>query len=415
MNTSTPELLAPAGGPEQLRAAIRFGADAVYLAGKRWGMRARANNFDDKDLAWAIAYAHERGVAVHVTINTMMFDNDIDELPAYLERLDDLGVDAAIVADFGALVLLRRHAPHVAAHVSTQASVSNAEAALAYARLGASRIVLARELTLERIAELHRRVGDAVELEAFVHGSMCMAVSGRCLLSSALVGPERSASCGNCTQPCRWTWSLTEETRPDQPMPLEADSRGSYLLSANDLCMLDHLDELADAGVASFKIEGRNKGAYYVAAVTNAYRHVLDGEPASAWMGELEATSHRPFSTGFYYGKPTQNPGHAEYERERLLVAVADGSERCGDAWVTTVTCRNRAVPGDVITVLAPRQPLRSFVLGEVERFEEGERAGEATLPSNDCWQPADRLAENMRRYRFQTPFELHTGDMLCK
>ncbi|MBR3316230.1 MAG: U32 family peptidase [Atopobiaceae bacterium] len=460
MNTSTPELLAPAGGPEQLRAAIRFGADAVYLAGKRWGMRARANNFDDKDLAWAIAYAHERGVAVHVTINTMMFDNDIDELPVYLERLDDLGVDAAIVADFGALVLLRRHAPHVAAHVSTQASVSNAEAALAYARLGASRIVLARELTLERIAELHRRVGDAVELEAFVHGSMCMAVSGRCLLSSALVGPERSASCGNCTQPCRWTWSLTEETRPDQPMPLEADSRGSYLLSANDLCMLDHLDELADAGVASLKIEGRNKGAYYVAAVTNAYRHVLDGEPASAWMGELEATSHRPFSTGFYFGKPTQNPGHAEYERERLLVAVANGSERCGDAWVTTVTCRNRAVPGDVITVLAPHQPLRSFVLGEVERLEEagdecgagragaaerpgaGERTsederiaegeqfdnadqsgengqdGETAFPNDNnwqLWQPADRLAENMRRYRLQMPFELHAGDMLCK
>ena len=397
------ELLSPAGGPEQLRAAIRFGADAVYLAGRRWGMRARADNFSDNELAWAVTYAHEHGVAVHVTINTLMFDEDTDELPAYLELLDALGVDAAIVADLGALGLLQRHAPHVAAHVSTQASVTNAQSAFAYARLGARRIVLARELTLARIAELHRRLGDSVELEAFVHGSICMAVSGRCLLSSALVGPERSASCGACTQPCRWTWSLVEQTRPDQPLPLEADDRGSYLLSANDLCMLEHLDKLARAGVRSFKIEGRNKGAYYVAAVTNAYRQVIDGDDPCRWMGELEATSHRPFSTGFYYGKPTQNPGHAEYARDRLLVAVAKSCERVGEHWLTTVVGRNKAEPGATVTALAPHQRPREFALGEVWRQDD-----------EGIWQPTLGIRENMRTYRLATPFELGPGDMLC-
>lgn len=400
------ELLAPAGGPEQLRAAVRFGANAVYLAGHRWGMRARANNFDDDELAQAVAYAHQRGVRVHVTLNTLMFDKDLDELPAYLHFLDDVGVDAAIVADPGAMQLVGEHAPHVAIHVSTQASVTNAQTALAYARLGASRIVLARELTLERIAELHHRLGNEVELEAFVHGAMCVAVSGRCLLSSAMVDPSRSASCGNCTQPCRWTWNLVEETRPNEPMPIEADERGSYILSANDLCMIEHLRELAQAGITSLKIEGRNKGAYYVAAVVNAYRHVLDGEHPAIWMSELEATSHRPFSTGFFFNNPTQNPGHAEYARDRLLVAVADKSEPAKSAsgvWTAYVTCRNKAQAGNTITVLSPGAPIRTFGLGDVER-----------LVPDESWQPADAMAVNMERYRFEAPFELREGDMLC-
>lgn len=400
---ATPELLSPAGGFEQLRAAIRFGADAVYLAGPRWGMRARANNFDDDELSRAVTYAHERGVAVHVTLNTLMYDNDIDELPSYLRLLDKLGVDAVIVADMGALLLAREHAPHVSVHVSTQASVTNAATALTYADLGASRIVLARELTLEQIAELHRRAGERVELEAFAHGALCVAVSGRCLLSSALVGPDRSASCGNCTQPCRWTWSLVEETRPNLPLPMEADERGSYLLSANDLCMLEHIDELAKAGVSSLKIEGRNKGAYYVAAVTNAYRHVLDGESPNDWLSELQATSHRPFSTGFFFGNPTQNPGHAEYARDRLLVGVVEASVRAGDEWLVTVVCRNKAHAGDELTVLSPGCPVRKAELRDLERFvtEEG-------------WQQAQKMSVNMERYRFVAPFALGEGDMLC-
>lgn len=401
--SSSMELLAPAGGEEQLRTAIRFGADAVYLAGPRWGMRARANNFNDRQLADAVAYAHAHKVAVHVTLNTLMYDSDIDELPNYLHFLDRIGVDAAIVADLGTLSLVREHAPHVAVHVSTQASVTNAQTARAYACMGASRIVLARELTLSQIAELHNRLGDSVELEAFVHGALCVAVSGRCLLSSALVGPDRSASCGNCTQPCRWTWSLVEETRPNLPLPLEADERGSYLLSANDLCMIEHLSELQRAGISSIKIEGRNKGAYYVAAVTNAYRHVLDGEDPTTWISELEATSHRPFSAGFYFGNPTQNPGHAEYARDRLLVAVAQGSEPQNDGWLTTVVCRNKAQTGDTITVLSPQQAVRRFTLGTIER-----------LMPEEGWQPAPTLSVNMETYRFTTPFALSEGDMLC-
>ena len=397
------ELLAPAGGPEQLKAAVRFGADAVYLAGPRWGMRARAHNFDDEELAESVAFAHAQGVAVHLTLNTLMYDEDIDELPAYLRLVDAMGVDAAIVADLGALSLVRSHAPHVAIHVSTQASVTNATTAMAYAEMGASRLVLAREMTLAQIAELRRRLGPAVELEAFAHGAMCMAVSGRCLLSSALVGPERSASCGNCTQPCRWTWSLVEETRPNLPLPLEADERGSYLLSANDLCMLEHLGALAEAGVDAIKIEGRNKGAYYVAAVTNAYRHVLDGDDPRAWLAELEATSHRPFSTGFFYGNPTQNPGHAEYARDRLLVAVVDRCAPVEDGWLVEVTCRNKAQVGDELCVLSPGHPVRRCVLGPVERL----------LPE-EGWVAAPNLSVNMETYRFVAPFALGAGDMLC-
>lgn len=402
-NRDSMELLAPAGGPEQLRAAVRFGANAVYLAGQRWGMRARATNFSDDQLAEAVSYAHAHDVAVHVTINTLMYDSDIQELPAYLRRLDELGVDAIIVADLGAMGLARQYAPHVAIHVSTQASVTNAQTALAYANLGASRIVLAREMRMDQIAELHKRVGDAVELEAFVHGALCVAVSGRCLLSSALVGPDRAASCGNCTQPCRWTWSLVEETRPQLPMTLEADERGSYILSANDLCMIEHLDELSAVGVKSIKIEGRNKGAYYVAAVVNAYRHVLDGEDPALWLEELEATSHRPFSSGFYFGNPTQNPGHAEYARDRLLVATADKSEPSDQGWRVYVTCRNKANVGDQLSVLAPGEPVRRFTLGPVEKLDaEGE------------WQSSEKLSVNMEHYRFEAPFAMGAGDMLC-
>ena len=397
------ELLAPAGGAEQLKAAIRFGADAVYLAGTRWGMRARASNFTDDELARAVAYAHERGVAVHVTLNTLMYDHDLDDLPPFLHLLQDVGVDAVIVADLGTLLLVREHAPQISVHVSTQASVTNARTALAYASMGARRIVLARELTLSQIGELHSRLGNDVELEVFAHGAMCVAVSGRCLLSSALVGPNRSASCGNCTQPCRWTWSLVEQTRPNLPLPIEADQNGSYLLSANDLCMLEHLDELAQAGVTSIKIEGRNKGAYYVAAVTNAYRHVLDGESPSTWMSELEATSHRPFSTGFFFGNPTQNPGHAEYARDRLLVGVAKGSKQVEDAWLAEVVCRNKAQAGDEITVLSPGSSVRRFVLGDVQR-----------LSIEEGWQDTDRMSVNMELYRFCVPFALNEGDMLC-
>ncbi|MBQ6395164.1 MAG: U32 family peptidase, partial [Atopobiaceae bacterium] len=323
--------------------------------------------------------------------------------------IDSIGVDAVLVSDLGALALVREHAPHAQIHVSTQASVANSTAALEYARLGASRIVLAREVDIERIRRMHARLGDEVEIEAFVHGSMCMAVSGRCLLSASMVGPERSASCGNCTQPCRWTWKLVEETRPDAPLTLEQDPDFAYILSANDLCMIEHLDELAEAGVVSAKIEGRNKGAYYVAAVTNAYRQVIDGGDPALWMRELHATSHRPFSTGFFYGEPTQNPGRVDYNQDRMVAAVAESSapyiSNDGQAlWLSTVVCRNKVPAGTIVTALRPKQDVSSFALTDIEHWN----------LKTEAWEQVDEIRANMERYRIVSPIELSAGDILC-
>lgn len=388
--------------------ALHFGADEVYLAGRRWGMRARSHNFDRDELAEAVCLAHQRGVPVHLALNTLMHDQDIEELPAYLAYVDAIGVDAAIVADLGAMALVREHAPHVEVHVSTQASVMNARAAEEYARLGARRIVLARELTLPQIAAMRRRL-DAdgyrdLELEVFAHGSMCMAVSGRCLLSSELVGRSRAASFGACTQPCRWTWTLVEEERPQtRRLPLERDERWSYILSSNDLEMLDCLDDLSAAGVSAIKIEGRAKGAFYTAMVTNAYRHVLDGEPAAEWMGELDTTSHRPFSQGFFYDDPTQNPGRVDYVRERLMVATV---ERCwsdqGGGFVVEVLCRNKASSGETLEAVCPGQPVRALRLEGLEHWDA--LAG---------WEPARELSRAMERYRLRAPFALEPLDIL--
>ncbi|MBQ9005465.1 MAG: U32 family peptidase [Atopobiaceae bacterium] len=397
------ELLAPAGGPEQLRLATHFGADAVYLAGKRWGMRARSDNFTDDELADAVRWAHGRGVSVHVALNVVMNDADMDELPSYLRLIDEIGVDAAIVADLGALMLLREHAPHVEAHLSTQASVMSAATADAWARLGVRRVVLAREMTLAQIAELRRRCSRELELEVFAHGSMCMAYSGRCLLSSALMGPSRSASRGACAQPCRWGWSLVEE-QAGAELPLEEDERGSYLLSSNDLCMIDHLDELAEAGVDAIKLEGRAKGSYYTACVTNAYRHVLDGAPVAPWRSELDAVSHRPYSTSFFFGNPEQNPGRVDYARERLMVGLVRSSEADFGAFVIEVECRNRAVRDAEAQVLSPWEDVRRVRLSSLEEWSEKDGA----------WVPVDVMDHNMGRYRFRCPFPLSKRDLVC-
>ena len=360
------ELLAPAGGPEQLREVIHFGADAVYLAGQRWGMRAGSRNFSDEELVQAVAYAHARGVAVHVTVNTVMTDRDADALPAFFSLLAEAGADAVIVADLGAIALARRYAPQVAVHVSTQASVMSAAAAEEYARLGARRVVLAREMTLGQIAELRRRVTGELELEAFAHGSMCMAYSGRCLLSAGLMGPGRSAVHGACAQPCRWAWSLTEE-RSGAVLPVEQDGRASYLLSSNDLCMIEHLGDLRAAGV-----------------------DVLDGEDARPWRQELDLVSHRPYSTGFYLGEPQQNPGRVDYQRERRLVGVVEQASAGADgACVACVRCRNRADAGGELEVLSPGQPVRSFELDSP-------------------------LVTNGELYQVRLPFAVEPLDLLC-
>ena len=362
MGRGTPELLAPAGGAEQLEYAIRFGADAVYLAADRFGMRQRASNFGLADIAPAVAYAHERGVAVHVACNVVMHDDDLADLPAYLEVLDDAGADALIIGDLGALRLARRHAPSLEIHVSTQASVSNAEAALVWRELGAKRIVCAREMSLSQIARMRAELPEDLELEAFVHGSMCMAYSGRCLISDYLTG--RSALSGHCTQPCRWNYVLEEEKRPGEYYTIEQDARGSYLMNANDLNMLAHLGELAAAGIDSVKIEGRNKKAFYVATVVNAYRQVLDGAPADEFESELESVSHRPYSTGFYFGYPDQTPETDERVQRWQWAAEVLSCETLGRGlYRAHVRCRNAFSLGSELELLSPHEPVAKLGL----------------------------------------------------
>lgn len=324
----TMELLAPAGGRSQLEAALRFGADAVYLACDRFGMRQRAENFALADIPDAVRLAHDAGAAVHVTLNTLMDADDIDALPGYLEALADAGVDAFIVSDLGAFTLAQEHAPGVALHVSTQASVANAAAARRWHDMGAARVVCAREMGIEDIARLRADAPRELEIEAFAHGAMCVAVSGRCLLSAAMTG--RSGNKGHCSQSCRWSYALVEEKRPGEYFPIEEDVRGSFVLNAQDLCMIDHLDDLAAAGVDSIKLEGRNKKAFYVATVVHAYRAVLDGADPASVHDDLLAISHRPYGTGFYYGQPNQTPERDGYVKECLHVATVTACEPAG-------------------------------------------------------------------------------------
>lgn len=373
------ELLAPAGGMEQLRAAVQFGADAVYLAADRFGMRARAANFRLDEIPAAVAFAHDHGVKVHVTCNILMHPGDIDELPAFFRALDAAGVDAFIIGDLGAFAVAGEVAPRVERHVSTQASVANAAAARVWHSLGASRVVCAREMSLADIARLRQDAPPDLEIEAFAHGAMCMAVSGRCLISSYLTG--RSGNKGHCTQPCRWSYQLgtavsekfappeaptefllEEEKRPGEFFPIEEDDRGTFIMNAKDMNMLAHLRELARAGVDSIKIEGRNKKAFYVASVVGAYRRVLDGEPPAAVADELLAVSHRPYGTGFYFSEAEQAPAYDGYEQETMHVADVAA---CRDGFLY-VLCRNRFAEGDELEILAPHEPSRPLIVRDL-------------------------------------------------
>lgn len=374
------ELLAPAGGMEQLRAAVAFGADAVYLAAERFGMRARAANFRMDEIPAAVAFAHEHGVKVHVTCNILMHPDDIDGLPAFFRALDAAGVDAFIIGDLGAFAVAGEVSPRVERHVSTQASVANAAAARVWHSLGASRVVCAREMSLADIARLRQEAPPDLEIEAFAHGAMCMAVSGRCLISSYLTG--RSGNKGHCTQPCRWSYQLEEEKRPGEFFPIEEDDRGTFIMNAKDLNMLAHLRALADAGVDSIKIEGRNKKAFYVATVVGAYRRVLDGEPPEAVADELLAVSHRPYGTGFYFSEAEQATAYDGYEQETMHVADVVASSPChpersaqrevevegspDDPQYLYLLCRNRFAEGDELEILAPHEPSRWLIVRDL-------------------------------------------------
>lgn len=372
------ELLAPAGGMEQLRAAVAFGADAVYLAAERFGMRARAANFRMDEIPAAVAFAHEHGVKVHVTCNILMHPDDIDGLPAFFRALDAAGVDAFIIGDLGAFAVAGEVSPRVERHVSTQASVANAAAARVWHSLGASRVVCAREMSLTDIARLRQDAPPDLEIEAFAHGAMCMAVSGRCLISSYLTG--RSGNKGHCTQPCRWSYQLEEEKRPGEFFPIEEDDHGTFIMNAKDMNMLAHLRELARAGVDSIKIEGRNKKAFYVATVVGAYRRVLDGEPPEVVADELLAVSHRPYGTGFYFSEAEQATAYDGYEQETMHVADVVASslrhpERNAqrevegspdDPQYLYLLCRNRFAEGDELEILAPHEPSRWLIVRDL-------------------------------------------------
>jgi len=348
------ELLSPAGDMEKLRMAVLYGADAVYLAGTDFGMRAFAGNFTPEELPQAVKFAHDHGVKAHVTVNIMPRNDEVKNLPAYLERLDDAGVDALIVADMGAFTLAGKYAPHCERHISTQQSIANYECANAWYDLGAKRVVLARELSLPEIIGIRQNTPKELEIETFGHGAMCVSYSGRCLLSNYMTG--RDSNRGECAQPCRYQYALMEEKRPGEYFPVFEDEKGTYILNSRDMCTIDHLKDLVDAGIDCIKIEGRAKSAYYAAIVTGAYRHAIDdvyaGRPIDpVWRDEVEHVSHRIYSTGFYYGHPGQYVENSRYIREWQIVAKV---ESCDENGVATCSLNNKFHVGDELEVVGP-------------------------------------------------------------
>ena len=355
------ELLSPAGDMERLKMAVAYGADAVYLAGTAFGMRSFAGNFTPEELPIAVKYAHDHGVSVHVTVNTMPRNDEICQLPAYLEQLQDAGVDALIVADMGAFTLAGKYAPRCARHISTQQSIANYECAQAWYDLGASRVVLARELNLKEITEIRQKVSPELEIETFGHGAMCVSYSGRCLLSNYMTG--RDSNRGACAQPCRYQYALVEEKRPGEYFPVYEDEKGTYILNSKDMCTIDHLKELTDAGIDCIKIEGRAKSAYYAAIITGAYRHCIDDLAAGreidpVWRDEVDHVSHRIYSTGFYFGHPGQYTENSRYIRQWQVCAIV---ESCDENGLALCSLRNKFAAGDELEVVGP--DLRPFPL----------------------------------------------------
>ena len=386
---------------ECLRTALRFGADAVYVGGPTLQLRAASAGFSMDDLARAVGLAHALGRRLYVTVNAFPTNSELDALGDYAQGLFALGVDAAIVADLGAVAVMRRAAPGLPIHISTQANCLNWAAATAWYELGASRVVLGREMTLAQIAELRAKTPSALELEAFVHGAMCMAWSGRCMISAYLTG--RSANRGDCTQSCRWRYHLMEEKRSGEFFPVEEDDRGTTILSSHDLNCLDFLDRIAGAGVTSFKIEGRMKSPYYVATVTNAYRQRLDGlgqpespEALALLQRELHAVSHRAYASGFYFGEMKRHaPDDGVYRQDCIFVGVVVEKPAGGRA---RLQLRNRLRQGDLLEVLAPGRPGRTLVANHLA-------APDGTALSE--------VLEPMTLFDMDAPDWLAPGDML--
>jgi putative protease len=387
-----PELLAPAGNFEKMKAAFRYGADAVYIGGKMFGMRSAADNFTVEEIYRAVKYAHARGKKLYLTVNTMPHADEYPALREYLSSLAESGIDACIVADLGVLAEVKKILPNTEIHVSTQAGIVSPESALAYVALGASRVVLARELTLREIRMIRDAIPENVEIEAFVHGSMCVSYSGRCMLSHHLTG--RDANRGGCTQPCRWNYKIVEEKRPDVPLPIEENELGTFIMSSKDMCTVGIIPEIIEAGVNSFKIEGRMKSVYYTSLVTNAYRIAIDAFYADpegyaldeSILLELDSVSHREYCTGYYLDEPKNEPNLCTtggYIREKAYFAEAPAPESDEErdalpnlpAGIETqnengrlylFVQRNKVKLGDLAEIISPGKVGRAFTVSEL-------------------------------------------------
>lgn len=389
------ELLSPAGDMEKLKTAIYFGADAVYCGGPKLHLRAAPTAFDEETLGSGIHYAHERGRRVYVTLNAFARNSEIDTLPEYVKTLRELGADAVIVSDPGVFAVVRKTAPELEVHVSTQANCTNYMSALQWYEQGAKRIILARELSLGEIREIRDRTPPELDIEAFVHGAMCMAYSGRCMISAFLAG--RDSNRGDCAQPCRWSYRLVEEKRPFESYEAEEDENGTTILSSRDLRTVEFIDELKSAGISSFKIEGRMKSPYYVATVTNAYRRAIDGTAdTDTLISELDSASHREYSSGFYYGRiKKEPPSHDGYTQDCVFTAVVKEGRR---GRLYELEQRNRFAVGNTLELLSPDSMGVKFALEYMENAD-GEQISEALHP--------------MERVYIECPAELKPGDIL--
>lgn len=414
------ELLSPAGNFEKMRSALLYGADAVYLAGRVFGMRSAADNFTNEELFEAVEYAHSLGKKVYLTVNTMPHEDEYELLRLYLRSISRCPIDAMIVADLGVMATIREIMPDMEIHISTQASIVSVAAARAYIALGAKRLVLARELTIDEIKKIRAGIPDDIELEAFIHGSMCVSYSGRCMLSHHITG--RDANRGACAQPCRWNYTLVEEKRPELPLPIEENELGTFIMSSKDMCTIEHVPELIEAGISSFKIEGRMKSAYYTAVVTNAYRMAIDAyyrDPEHyvtdpLWMRELESVSHREYCTGYYFDYPVSNsqlttttgyirekayfgiacePDEAErVVLERLNSECTDGSSYC------LFMQKNKVSIGESAELLTPSSVGRLFTVTDM-RNSTGEVIESAPHP--------------FMHFFVRLPFTARTGDII--
>lgn len=391
------ELLAPAGNFDKLATAVHFGADAVYFAGKMYGLRAFAGNFEDDEIVKAMEYLHQHGKKGYVTLNIVANDSDFKNIDQFLELLVRAKVDGVIVSDTGMIFYMRKNFPSLNVHVSTQANVNNSYSAKFYADMGVTRIVLARELSISQIKEISRAVGDKVELEAFVHGAMCISYSGRCLLSNYMTG--RDSNRGACVQACRWNYTIREVNKSEE-YPIEEDERGTYILNSKDLCMIAHLKELEEAGVTSLKIEGRMKSDYYVASVVNAYRRALDNKnDLQTLEAELEKTSHRRYTTGFYFGSDDK-----EFLETSMPIQTAEFTAKVVEdskSGKVKVEMRNRFKIGDELEILSPTDSfLKKIKISSIENSK-----GE---PIDDCKRVQEIVTINC-------PFDLKQGDILRK